>query len=485
MVPDFVLGFGLVALVLIATGLISGIVERSPVSFPLIFLGLGMALGGGGLGVIEIGPHDEVLEVVATLTLSLVLFLDAVKLDVRELGRKWVIPFLILGPGTLLIIAIGAVPFALIFGFGWLIAFMGGAILASTDPVVLREILRDERIPRSVRQVLRNEAGTNDLVVLPVLLVLIAVNQEEASSVASWLVFLGKLLVLGPLIGFAIGGAGAWLMAKADRQMGVRTEYQALYGVGLVLAAYAGATVAGGDGFLGAFAAGFAVVVLNQILCSCFLEYGETTAEASMLVTFILFGAVLSTLYGLVDWLPAIGMALFVVFVIRPPVLAMVLLKARMSWPARLFICWFGPRGLNSLLLALLVVIADVPGAEVLLAIVGVVVGASVILHGATALPMTAWYGKLVATDTLIEEREATAAALFNIHVDAPDRITPEELSAALESATPPILLDVRSRSTYEKEQVRIPGSVRVRPDDVIKWAQDNPLDRQVVAYCT
>jgi NhaP-type Na+/H+ or K+/H+ antiporter len=131
------------------------------------------------------------------------------------------------------------------------------------------------------------------------------------------------------------------------------------------------------------------------------------------------------------------------------------------------------------------VVIADVPGAEMLLAIVGVVVGVSVILHGATALPMTAWYGNLVAKDTLVEELEATAAALFNIYVGAPDRITPEELSTALESAPPPILLDVSSQSTYEKEQVRIPGSVRVRPDDVIKWAQDNPLDRQVVVYCT
>ena len=81
--------------------------ERSPVSFPLIFLGLGLALGGGGLGAIELDPHDELLEVVAPLTLSLVPFLDAVKLDVKELGRKWVIPFLILGPGTLLIIVIG------------------------------------------------------------------------------------------------------------------------------------------------------------------------------------------------------------------------------------------------------------------------------------------------------------------------------------------------------------------------------------------
>ena len=159
--------------------------ERSPASFPLIFLGLGLALGGGGLGVIELDPYDELLEVVATLTLSLVLFLDAVKLDVKELGRKWAIPFLILGLGTLLIIAIGSVPFALAFGFGGVVALMRGAILASTDPVVLREILRDERIPRSVRQVLRIEAGTNDLVLLPILLVLIAVNREEASAVTS------------------------------------------------------------------------------------------------------------------------------------------------------------------------------------------------------------------------------------------------------------------------------------------------------------
>jgi NhaP-type Na+/H+ or K+/H+ antiporter len=274
-------------------------------------------------------------------------------------------------------------------------------------------------------------------------------------------------------------------MARADRRMGVRTEYQALYGVGLVLAAFTAATAAGGDGFLGAFAAGFAVVVLNQILCSCFLEYGETTAEMAMLVTFILFGAVLSTLYGLVDWVPAIGLALFVVLFIRPPILALVLVRARVSWPARFFISWFGPRGLNSLLLALLVVLADVPGAETLLAIVGVAVGASVILHGSSALPAASWYGRKVASDTLIEEREATAAALFNIHVDAPDRITPAVLHEALQGHNPPIVLDVRSRSTSDKDGVRPPGGVRVRPDEVIRWASENPLDKQVVAYCT
>ena len=118
--------------------------------------------------------------------------------------------------------------------------------------------------------------------------------------------------------------------------------------MGLVFAAYAASTAAGGDGFLGAFAAGLAVVVLYQVLCSCFLEYGEIAAEMAMLVTFILFGVVLSTLFGTVDWASSLLLALLLVFFIRPPVLTMVLMKARMSWAARGFIAWFGPRGLNA-----------------------------------------------------------------------------------------------------------------------------------------
>ena len=152
--PDFLLGLGIVAIVLCITPLASGLVERSPLSFPLIFLGLGFLLGERGLGVFQMGPHAQLLEIVATLTLALVLCLDAVKLQIDELGKRWLVPVLILGPGTGIIIALGATTLALVVGFSWIMAFIGGAILASTDPVVLRDIVRDQRIPRSVRQVL-------------------------------------------------------------------------------------------------------------------------------------------------------------------------------------------------------------------------------------------------------------------------------------------------------------------------------------------
>ena len=229
---DFVQVFALVALILAVAALAAGLVERSPLSFPLMFLAIGFVLGRSGIGLVEITTQDRALEVVATLTLSLVLFLDATKLQLSELGRRWLVPFLVLVPGTGLIIALSAAPLMLLFGFGWVLALIGGAVLASTDPVVLREIVRDERIPRSVRQILRIEAGMNDIVVLPVVLILIAVAVGGVHSAAGWAEFLARLLLVGPLLGLAIGGAGAWLMRRVDRMASIRREYQALYVVG-------------------------------------------------------------------------------------------------------------------------------------------------------------------------------------------------------------------------------------------------------------
>ncbi len=482
---DIVLAFGLIAVVLTVTGLISRVVDRSPLSMPLLFLMLGLLLGEPVLGVIDIGPDARVLEVVATLTLSLVLFLDAVKLRVDEVGRGWVAPFLVLGPGTALIIGLGALPLALILGFGWVVAFIGGAILASTDPVVLRDIVRDPRIPRSIRQVLKIEAGMNDIVVLPVILILIAIARKELGGAGDWTQFAVELLLVGPAIGLAIGGVGSWLMARADARLGVRREYQALYGIGMVLGAYAAATAAGGDGFLAAFAAGLGVVLLNQNLCDCFLEYGEITSEMAMLFAFVLFGAALSSILGEANVGLSLALAALVIFGIRPTVLGAVLSRATMSWQARAFISWFGPRGLNSLLLALLVVHAGIAGSEVLLATVGIVVLASIAIHGASAGPIAKRYEQKVAEEVLDEERESTAAGLFTPHDTGVPIVTPERLDALLREPEPPIVLDVRSRASYVADDAQIPGSVRVPADLVAEWALTQSKERKIVAYCT
>jgi NhaP-type Na+/H+ or K+/H+ antiporter len=353
--------------------------------------------------------------------------------------------------------------------------------------VVLRDVLRDRRIPRSVRRTLSVEAGTNDIVVLPILLVLIAVAHADLGGVSDWLVFVAQLFVLGPAAGFAVGAAGSWIMGRVDQRFQIRREYQSLYGIGLVLGAFVAGEAVGGDGFLAAFAAGLAVTVVNQTLCDCFLDFGQVIAEMTMLLAFVLFGALLSTMVGDVALLPTLLLAVLAIFVIRPVAVLLVLRLGRvgLSRYARQFIAWFGPRGLNSLLFALLVVAEGVPGGEGLFAVVGVVVLVSVVAHGVTATPFSGWYARKISQQTLVEERAGTAAELFIQSPDDIPRVTPSELAERLAGPNPPLVLDVRSRSEYDRDGVRIPGSVRVLPDQVAEWAADRLRDQPFVLYCT
>ncbi len=393
-------------------------------------------------------------------------------------------PLLILGPGTILIVFLIAGASWLVLGLAVVPALLVGAALASTNPVVLRDVVKDARIPRSIRQILKLEAGLNDLVVLPIVLILIAVANVAATGAGEWLGLLARLLFVGPVIGFAIGGAGSWIIGKADARLGIQREFQALFGIGLVLAAFAVATAAGGDGFLAAFAAGLAVPVLNHQLCDCFLDYGETTSEMAMLVAFVMFRAVLSTALADISIGPAVAIAIVAIFVIRPSVLIGILSRVRISGSARGLIAWFGPRGLNSLLLALLVVQAGVDGSSTILAIVGTVVIVSAVVHGTSATPLVNWYARKIERVTLDEERESTAVALFDRQAGSIPRITVADLEKRLAEPDPPVVLDVRSRSVFNHDPHLVPGSERVEPNLVRDWARDQPTDREVVAFC-
>jgi NhaP-type Na+/H+ or K+/H+ antiporter len=482
---DILIPFTLVAAVLMLSGLVSGVVQRAPISVPIIFLGIGLALGDGGLGLLHVDSHDPALEVVGIVSLAFVLFLDAVNLRFDEGERAWLAPMLALGPGTLFTIGIVAVGATLLFGLSVVDALLLGAILASIDPVVLRDVVRDGRVPRSIRLELTTEAGTNDIVVLPIILVLSTIALGQTAGVTDWLLLLGRLFVLGPLVGAAVGYLSVWLIETVRARTPISREYRALYGVGTVLAAYVAGEAVGGSGLLAVFAAGAVIVVTDFDLCDCFLEYGEVTAEMAMLLAFILFGALLSSLAGTVPLVPALLFALVVLLVARPLAIGLVLRRAVVSKRARLFIGWFGPRGLSSLLFALLVVSRGVPGAEFLLAITGVVVIVSVVAHGVSAAPLIAAYGRAIARETLPEEREATALGLFAADAAAVPRITPDELAARLAGPDPPLVLDVRTSSALGADATGIPGSVRVPPGEVADWAARNPPGRAIVTYCT
>ncbi len=188
-----------------------------------------------------------------------------------------------------------------------------------------------------------------------------------------------------------------------------------------------------------------------------------------------------------VPLLATLALAGLAIFVIRPLAVQLVLRlgRAGLSKYARQFIAWFGPRGLNSLLFALLVVEEGVAGGEALFAVIGVVVLVSVVAHGVTATPFSSWYVRKARQETLAEERAGTAAELFTQRPDDIPRVTPAEVAERLAGPQPPLILDVRSRSEYDRDGVRIPGSVRVLPDQVTEWAADRLRDQPYVLYCT
>jgi NhaP-type Na+/H+ or K+/H+ antiporter len=486
--PSLLTAFALFGAVLVLAPLASGVVQRAPLSFPIIFLGLGILLGDRGFGVLTLTPHDKSLEVVATLTLSLVLFIDALKLRLDEVGEDWVLPILTLGPGAIGTIALVSLGGHFILGFSTIDSILIGAILASTDPVVLRDVLRDERIPRAIRRTLGVEAGTNDIVVLPTVLVLIAVANSKAGGFLDWSEFLLKLLILGPVAGAVVGAVGGWAIGKADERFGIGKEYQALYGIGLVLVSYVAGVQVGGDGFLAAFAAGLTVTALDFELCDCFLDYGDVTAEMLMFLAFVLFGAVISSMSFPIPVGKMLLFAAVVIVVARPIAMWLVLRRAAISDVARRTIGWFGPRGLSSLLFALLVIESGLGSGERILSVVGVVVMISVLVHGMSATPLGAWYGQRLAEHTLAEERETAAIGLFRGEAGSGEvqRISVDELAELLDSPDPPIVLDVRTRSQFEEDSARIPGSVRVKPDHLLEWINSQEQhDRLVVAYCT
>ena len=478
--------FAALGALLVVAALGASLVDRAPLSFPIVFLAVGVALGPRGLGALAFEAHSPALEVLTTFTLSLIMFLDAVNLERTGERRDLVVPLLVLGPGTLLVIALGTVAAALLLHFPPVVAGLVGAVLASTDPVVLRDVTRDLAVPAPIRRVLSIESGTNDVVVLPILLVLLASAQHRIGTAWGWLWFLAELLLLGPLVGFVIGGLGAWLMAAVDARWAVRREFQSIYGIGLVLLAYSAGASIGVDGFLAAFAAGLGVTLLDQRLCDCFLEYGAATAEIAMLLAFAASGALLSTVLGGPMLWPSFALAAFLLFVARPSAIALITLRAPgLSSQARAFIAWFGPRGLSSLLFALLVVRTGVPEASSVLAAVGVVVVVSVVLHGASATPVSGLYARAVARSTLGEERESTVTGLFAGDGGEVPRVTADDLAAQLARPDPPQVIDVRSRSQHALDPRRIPGAVRVPPDQVERWARGRARPGKAVTYCT
>lgn len=383
---SFIATLAILGVVIIVSALLSGLIERSGLPQVAVFLALGAVLGPAGLSVLNLSLDSPALRVVATLSLALVLFTDAVTLNIAEVRRRAHLALRLLGPGTLLTAALIALAGWWLLGLSIPAAAILGAALASSDPVLLRGLLRRRDIPAEARHGLQLESGLNDVVLLPVVLIAMVFLLPGTTLDGAGLAKLGlNLFLLGPGAGILIGLVGVAALDLIRKRLGVRRDYESLYSLGIAFTAFAAAEAVHGSGFLAAFAAGMTIAALDVELCDCFVEYGGVTAEMLLLFTFVLLGSSLIWTGFTVINGPVLLFTM-IALLIRTPVYLLSLLGSNVDTRGRLLIAWYGPRGLSSLLLILLPVFAGLPGSGQLFAVCSLVVLVSVVLHGGSPM---------------------------------------------------------------------------------------------------
>jgi NhaP-type Na+/H+ or K+/H+ antiporter len=491
-----VAGLALIGIVIIVSALLSGLVDRSGLPQVAVFIIIGFALGPGGLGVFDMHLESPILRVASTLSLTLVLFTDAVTLNMKEAKRHAGLAFRMLGPGTLLCAALTALAAWWLLGTTPAHAAILGAALASTDPVLLRSLLRRRDIPPSARQALQLESGLNDAVLLPIVVVAIAFTGPHDFG-SGHLAKMGfGLFILGPGAGIAIGLLAVSALDLIRKRIGVRRDYESLYSLGVAFTAFAAAEAAHGSGFLAAFAAGLTIAALDVELCDCFIEYGGVTAEMLLLFTFVIFGSSLIwTGFSELDTRTVIFAAFAIL--IRVPIYLITLIGSHVDRRGRLLIAWFGPSGLSSLLLVLLPVFAGVPGSDRLFRVCALIVMISIVLHGASPMLLTRFGPKPEPVEPPLPPppqplpEPVKESRSLPIMESAPSSvgkqsITIEELDQLQKSGDPVVLLDVRTERSRDTSDVQATGSVRMPPENAVIQAKDLKLPKEawLIAYC-
>ena len=388
--------FAVIALVILGFGLISGRVQKSILTPPMIFVMLGYLISPHLLNLVHLDIEHAVIDTLAELTLILVLFTDATRIDLYLLIREHTIPVRLLLIGLPLTILLGALAAMPLFGMGFGAALVLATILAPTDAALGQAVVSNERVPARVRQALNVESGLNDGIVLPILILVLSLANAAAhlETEGSLVQFTLLQIGLGPLVGIAVGYIGGQLVTWATRTGWITYAFQELSALGLAVLAFAAAELVGGNGFIAAFCAGLTVGNSARAICTCLYEFAEAEGQLLTLFVFMIFGGVLlpTVLDG---WQRSIVVyAVLSLTAIRMIPVAVSLIGAKLQRETVLFLGWFGPRGLATILFALLVLeSSSLAERETILLIAMTTVLLSIFAHGITAYPLANRYG--------------------------------------------------------------------------------------------
>jgi NhaP-type Na+/H+ or K+/H+ antiporter len=396
---DFGLAVGLLALLVAAYAMVAARLARWSVSAAFSFLVIGAIIGGAGAGVaIEDLPTGDVLSVLAEVTLALVLFSAASTIRIKRLERDSVVVGRMLVIGLPLTIAIGtAMALGFFPGTTFGLALLIGATLAPTDADLGQQVITDTSVPARIRRVLNVESGLNDGIVAPLITVgiALAIYGDVNGLQPIWDAI--RELLVAAVVGAAVGGVGRWLLIRADLRKTATKSSRQLATLALALAAFFLASGLGASGFIAAFAAGITFGMGLKERVEAAVSFTEALGTLLSIIVWLVFGLMVieEHVLGLTDPLVIVYAVLSLTLVRMLPV-ALALIGSGFDRISVLFMGWFGPRGLASVVFVLLAIEAlDVAGvpSDPLGPVVAWTVVLSVILHGFSAKPLARRYG--------------------------------------------------------------------------------------------
>jgi NhaP-type Na+/H+ or K+/H+ antiporter len=387
---EAVLLFG--GLLAVVAGL-SGVMRGTVLSASVLSVGLGILLAA--VGVVDVNPRSGAIVELIELALILTLFSDGMFVERELLRRHWspVARSLVIAmPITMALLALAAK--ALFPDLSWAEAFLLGAVLSPTDPVVTSAVVTSRLVPSAVRHTLNLESGLNDGLALPFVLFFLVLASPGGDAGAEAAKLAGEALV-GAAIGVGLGALGGRLHPRLPGG-GLTARYEGIYAVGFALFAFGLADVTFGNGLIAAFVCGIAMGATERDVPQGFVEFAENASAILQVITFFVFGALIVATGFDHSVPPLVVFVLFALIVARPAAVMLSFARTGLPRPQKLFMAWFGPKGVASMLFALFVLKSQVAEAGLIFDVAAVAIIASIACHGLTDTVGARWMARRV-----------------------------------------------------------------------------------------
>jgi NhaP-type Na+/H+ or K+/H+ antiporter len=380
---------GLLAVVAALSGVMKGTVLSASV------LSVALGIGLAATGVVHVDAKDESIVELIELALVLTLFSDGMFVERELLARHWSPVARALAIAMPITLALLALAGKLLFpDLSWAEAFLLGAVLSATDPVVTSAVVTSKLVPESVRHTLNLESGLNDGLALPFVLffLVLATPGGDAATEAANLV--GQAAV-GGVIGFGLGALAGRLHPRLPGG-GLTARYEGIYAIGFALFAFGLAEVTWANGLIAAFVCGIAMAATEREVPEGFVEFAENTSAILQVITFFIFGGLIVATGFHHSIPPLILFVVFALLVARPAAVLISFLRTGIPRSEKLFMAWFGPKGVASMLFALFVLKSQVENAGLIFDIASLAIIASIVVHGLTDTVGAKWMAQRV-----------------------------------------------------------------------------------------